>query len=100
MTMARAFEFSYPTVQMDSVGTYVEIAQHLIYVRGEKLPRYGIDGEFGLETQGAIMRIQNRAGLPADGVVDIKTWAYLLTGEVNIIESDDSGEDTAAQTGV
>lgn len=95
--MTRAFEFSYPEVGIDSTGEYVEIAQHLIYVRGGSLPRYGIDGEFGGETAGAIMKIQEQAGLPADGYVDINTWAFLLTGEVNIIESDDSGEDSAAQ---
>ena len=95
----QTFEFSYPEVGMDSVSEYVEIAQHLIYVRGGSLPKYGIDGEFGGETAGAIMKIQEQAGLPADGFVDIKTWAYLLTGEVSgIYEDNDIGEDPAAQT--
>ena len=95
----KAFEFSYPQVEIYDEGEYVEIMQHMLYVRGATLPKYGCDGEYGKETEAAVKKVQTRAGLPADGVVDINTWAYLLCGEVSgIYEDNDIGEDPAAQT--
>jgi peptidoglycan hydrolase-like protein with peptidoglycan-binding domain len=87
------FEFSYPQLQRGAFGTYVKIMQHLLYVRGQALPYYGCDGDFGVETTAAVKRAQQAAGLEQDGVCGIKTWSYLLTGEVKKIESDDSRED-------
>lgn len=96
--MMAAFEFSYPQVEIYDEGEYVEIMQHLLYVRGASLPQYGCDGEYGKETEAAVKKVQTRAGLPADGVININTWAYLLTGEVKSIEDNNIGEDPAAQT--
>lgn len=92
----KTFEFSYPEQRFGDIGHTVEIMQFLLNVRGVQLPVYGIDGEFGSETQGAVQRVQAKAGLPVTGICDIETWAYLLTGEVQTIESFDSGEDTAS----
>lgn len=81
-----AFEFSYPELELGAYGVYVKIMQHLLYVRGQSLPYYGADGEFGAETLAALKRSQTAAGLDADGICGIKTWSYLLTGEVRELE--------------
>lgn len=91
----KMFEFSYPELRFGDMGQHVEIMQFLLAVRGVQLPVYGIDGEFGSETQGGVQRVQSKAGLPMTGICDIETWAYLLTGEVQKIESNDTGEDPA-----
>ncbi len=36
-----------------------------------------IDGDFGTATDGAVRAFQNRAGIPATGVVDLRTWSSL-----------------------
>lgn len=96
----KMFEFSYPELRFGDEGKTVEIMQFLLHVRGVQLPVYGIDGEFGSETQGGVQRVQAQAGLTMTGVCDIETWSYLLTGEVKSIESNDIGEDPAPQVGV
>src|SRR3546814_1511388 len=35
------------------------------------------DGDFGSVTEGAVKEAQQRAGLPATGIVDAATWAWL-----------------------
>ena len=42
-----------------------------------KLPKYGVDGDFGNETLEAVKQFQKDWGLTADGVVGEKTWAML-----------------------
>lgn len=88
-----AFEFSYPQLRRGDRSVYVKIMQHLLYVRGQALPNYGCDGDYGIETLGAVKRAQKDAGLDQDGVVGILTWSYLLTGEVKQVEDHNSRED-------
>lgn len=39
-----------------------------------------VDGDFGPGTEGALVRLQSAAGLPADGVVSEATWLHLVAG--------------------
>jgi peptidoglycan hydrolase-like protein with peptidoglycan-binding domain len=41
----------------------------------------GIDGEFGENTEKAVIAFQEDRGLPASGIVDEITWQSLLTAE-------------------
>ena len=43
------------------------------------LPKYGADGDFGSETEGALKAFQAYAGLPVTGVYDDATRAKLTT---------------------
>lgn len=45
------------------------------------LPRYGVDGDFGAETESAVKDYQRAARLPENGVVDGLTAAFLLRFE-------------------
>lgn len=44
---------------------------------GERLPRFGVDGIFGPETQAAVISFQKRANIGVDGIVGPITWAAL-----------------------
>lgn len=45
---------------------------------GYQLPRFGVDGDFGIETRNAILAFQKDNHLVQDGVVGKFTWARLL----------------------
>ncbi|MGW5343938.1 peptidoglycan recognition protein family protein [Streptomyces sp. NPDC004050] len=56
-------------------GEAVKAVQRLLTARGVPTD---VDGAFGPGTQSAVTGFQNTAGLPADGVVDARTFARLL----------------------
>jgi DNA-binding XRE family transcriptional regulator len=43
--------------------------------------RLAVDGDFGPETETAVLRFQEQAGLPITGVVDHLTWRHLMQPE-------------------
>ena len=69
---------SYPTVRFGSQGDYVKLMQGLLQQAGQSLPKYGVDGYFGSETQAAVKGFQGSAGLSVDGICGPLTWAALL----------------------
>ena len=69
-----------PLLKMGSKGYPVKTVQRLLIALGYKLPRYGVDGDYGNETAAAVMRYQFDRKLVADGVVGANTWQALLTG--------------------
>jgi len=68
---------AYPTVQSGSVGDGVTAAQFLLNAEG-----YGpiaVDGNFGSQTQDAVIAFQTAKVLAADGIVGAHTWTALLS---------------------
>ena len=70
-----------PTLRKGDNGFYVTEAQKLLMNAGYALPRFGADGDFGSETQGAVKAFQGDHGLTADGVVGARSWEALLGAE-------------------
>ena len=58
-------------------GPAVREVQHLLVVAGQSLYPYGVDGDFGLTTRGAVESFQALHGQPPTGVVDEATLAQL-----------------------
>lgn len=52
-------------------GPAVERLQRLLMALGYQLPKYGIDGIFGAETEAAVNAFKKSAGLPQNGIVDV-----------------------------
>lgn len=65
-------------VSKGSKGTVVRKAQNALIKKGYKLPKWGADGDFGDETEGAVRKFQADHGLKVDGVVGDQTWGALL----------------------
>lgn len=66
-----------PTLRRGNKGTWVTKLQVMLVNRGYELPKYGADGDFGKETEAAVIRFQADHGLISDGVVGAKTWEAL-----------------------
>lgn len=67
----------HPTLRKGDKGVYVVEMQEDLLKAGEKLPRYGVDGDFGNETLAAVRSFQKSHGLVVDGICGPKTWAEL-----------------------
>lgn len=64
-------------VKKGQKGAAVRDIQAALIAAGYKLPKYGIDGDFGNETLKAVQEFQQDHGLPVTGIVDGDTWAAL-----------------------
>lgn len=70
----------HPTLRKGDKGVYVVEMQNDLLKAGEKLPRYGADGDFGNETLAALKSFQrSHPPLVVDGICGPKTWAVLDT---------------------
>ena len=67
------------TIRKGDKGPVVKYAQKLLLEKGYKLPKYGMDGDFGSETQAAVKAFQKDWGLTQDGIIGKKTWEKLKT---------------------
>lgn len=47
-----------------------------------------LDGQYGTQTQAAVMRFQQAYGLPADGIAGGQTWSMLRKHSLNLNEMD------------
>jgi hypothetical protein len=52
--------------------------QQLLMARGYELPEHGADGDFGEETENALMRYQENMNIAPDGKCGPETWSALL----------------------
>ena len=67
-----------PVLSNGDKSPWVYVLQHRLLAKGQKLPKWGSDGDFGNETQNAVERFQKANGLVVDSVVGQATWAKLL----------------------
>lgn len=70
-------EIIYSTIRKGSKSNLVRIAQEKLIVKGYVLPKFGVDGDFGSETEETIKQLQRDAGIAVDGIVGKDTWAVL-----------------------
>lgn len=70
---------SMPTLRFGSQGTNVKTMQQHLVSLGYSLPRFGVDGYFGSETQSAVTAFQRDHGLSQDGICGPKTWAAIFS---------------------
>lgn len=68
-----------PLLENGSKGAAVKNLQRLLIAHGEKLPKYGADGDFGKETGDALENYQRRNGLKIDRKCGAESWLHLLT---------------------
>ena len=76
-TEAAKQDSSRPTLRKGSKDQAVTEMQSMLQKLGYDLGSWGVDGDFGKETEAAVIRFQAGHGLEADGVVGPLTWAEL-----------------------
>ena len=59
-------------------GEAVKAMQQLLIAKGYEMPRYGADGEFGAETENALLLFQEDMNLVPDAKCGPDTWSALL----------------------
>ena len=74
-------------------GGDVKAMQELLLQLGYALPKYGADGEFGSETEKAVLAFQKEAELEQDGKYGDKTHAALM----DAVADDDEGKQDEPQ---
>lgn len=67
-----------PVLAKGDKGTSVLAMQAVLIARGFKCGWCGADGDFGADTEKALLDFQRHYGLEADGVCGPATWACLL----------------------
>ena len=65
------------SLRKGSKGPDVAKLQSILLDLGYPLDDYGIDENFGLETENAVKSFQNQHNLTVDGIVGKKTWEKL-----------------------
>lgn len=66
---------NYPVLRSGSSGNFVYLLQYLLAQNGYAL---AVDGQFGANTQQAVVQFQTANGLTADGIAGNNTWRTLL----------------------
>lgn len=67
-----------PLVKRGSKGDAVKKLQEILISKGYSCGSYGVDGDFGADTESAVKRYQKDHGLTVDGIVGKKTWSKLM----------------------
>lgn len=67
-----------PLLTKGMEGEDVRTMQQLLLYKGYELPRYGADGEYGDETENALLLFQEDRGLKPDAKCGQATWSALL----------------------
>ena len=65
------------TVSRGDQGNMVTTLQNSLLALGYSLPQFGADGDFGSETEAAVIQFQTDNGLAVDGVVGPNIWAKI-----------------------
>ena len=69
---------NYQILRRGAKGADVKTMQSLLLSHGMKLPKFGMDGDFGAETEAAVKAFQASKKISVSGIVDALTWAALL----------------------
>jgi N-acetylmuramoyl-L-alanine amidase len=64
-------------LKIGDIGSFVKEIQKNLMKVGFPLPKYGVDGVFGKETESAVMAFQKQHGLHVDGIVGRETLTKL-----------------------
>ena len=67
-----------PLLSRGAKGEPVRAMQQLLIAKGYELPRYGADGDFGAETENALLLFQEDTTLTPDAKCGQATWSVLL----------------------
>lgn len=70
-------EIIYSLIKNGSTGNLVRIMQEKLIHKGYVLPKFGVDGNYGAETEVAVRELQRDAGIAVDGICGDDTWAVL-----------------------
>lgn len=79
-------------LQFGMRGDDVKVLQELLMQLGYELPEYGADGDFGKETEDAVLTFQIEHDLQQDGKYGDKTHATLMEAISDAAEPEDEGE--------
>lgn len=69
-----------PMLRYGDVGEAVVELQQALVAAGFDVGTYGVDGEFGRDTECAVVAYQTVHNLEIDGIVGPETWGHLLGG--------------------
>ena len=69
-----------PAISAGRRGVIVQALQALLIFRGRSLPKYGVDGDFGMETKAALQAFQVLHHQSPNGICGTETWAALFGG--------------------
>ena len=72
-------DISLPTIRKGDSGNAVKILQLALVAYEYNIGTYGIDGDFGFDTESAVRKFQKNSGIEIDGIVGKDTWTKLLT---------------------
>ena len=67
-----------PILRRGSKGNSVKSLQILLEGNGCSVGKYGVDGEYGSDTETAVRRYQSKKGLTVDGIAGPEVWSALL----------------------
>jgi len=71
---------TYPILGRGSRGENVRFLQEKLMSVGYSLPKFGADGDFGGETETAVITFQKANGLTPNGIIGKEAWTILLQG--------------------
>lgn len=70
-------QVTYPLLKKGSKGNFVRIVQEKLIQKGYVLPKFGVDGDFGSETEEVVKQLQRDVHIEVDGIVGKNTWNAL-----------------------
>lgn len=70
-------QVTYPLLKKGSKGNFVRIVQEKLIQKGYVLPKFGVDGDFGSETEEVVKQLQRDVHIEVDGIVGKNTWDAL-----------------------
>lgn len=67
-----------PMLTKGMKGDTVKVMQYLLLAKGYKLPKFGADGDYGAETENALLLFQEDMNIKPDAKCGAVTWSALL----------------------